>query len=353
MERKIKIAQWGLGKMGKLIVKYAVRHGGEIVAAFVHGSKDAGKDVGEFCGIEELHVLTQDAADAKRILLETKPDICLIATRGSMVDLKELLLTCAECGVNALTIGEQALWPWTEEPEITHELDESFKKAGVTCSASGCPEIAWGTLAATLSGACGEIKKISVTGILNLEDYGSLTYLYENHGVGLTIEEYQEKFCEHDGQTSEGGHAPCYPGDQNGFLLRYMDLHLTKQYAKNIPFIAEKDVYSENLKKTIAAGKVIGGRKIVVSETEEGITLEFGLAGKIYTEGDYDHYEISIEGEPNTSIVMEKPDTPVFTCATPVNRIPDVINARPGYVTSEEFPRNLYRSRPLNEYVNE
>ena len=207
------------------------------------------------------------------------------------------------------------------------------------------------TLASTLAGGCARLDRLQVTGILNLEDYGRLEFLYENHGVGLTVEEFQEKFCAHDGEPLEDGHAPCYPGDQNGFLCRYMDLHITRQYAKNEPFTYHEDIRSENLDRVIPAGRVIGARKIVVSETEEGVTVEFGLAGKVYTPEDYDHYEISVFGEPNTNIIMNSPDTPVFTCATPVNRIPDVINARPGFVTTEEFPRNLYRSRPLNEYV--
>lgn len=365
MDRKIRIAQWGVGKMGKIMVRYAVQHGGEMVAGLVHSAKDASLDLGTVCGIEPLGVLTQTSDNALEILKETRPDIVLIATRGSMQDLREPLLTCAAAKVNALTIGEQALWPWTEAPEITREIDEAFKAAGVTCSASGCPEVAWGSLASTLAGSCARIDRILVTGNLNLEDYGKLEFLYTNHGVGLTVEEFEKKFCAYDGMTVEeinaaaaasgepiqGDYLPCYPGDQNGWLCAYMGLHITRQYAKNIPYVYDKDVYSANLEKTIPAGNVLGASKIVVSETEEGVTVEFGLAGRVYTPEDKDRYAISIFGEPNTTIIMDTPDTPVFTCATPVNRIPDVMNARPGFVTTEEFPRNMYRSRPLNEYV--
>jgi len=171
--------------------------------------------------------------------------------------------------------------------------------------------------------------------------------------VGLSVEEFEKKFCQHDGEELEDGHVPCYPGDQNGWLCRYMDLHIKRQYAKNRPYTYHKDVYSANLGKVIPAGHVLGAAKVVVSETVEGPVVEFELAGKVYTPEDHDHYAISIFGEPNTTIVMDSPNTPVFTCATPINRIPDVINARPGFVTTEEFPRNLYLSRPLNEYIRD
>jgi 2,4-diaminopentanoate dehydrogenase len=34
-----------------------------------------------------------------------------------------------------------------------------------------------------------------------------------------------------------------------------------------------------------------------------------------------------------------------------VNRIPDVINAAPGFATPADLPPLRYRPRPLNEYV--
>ena len=47
----------------------------------------------------------------------------------------------------------------------------------------------------------------------------------------------------------------------------------------------------------------------------------------------------TVEGEPTTTITVEKPATVELTCATVVNRIPDVINAKPGYVTTGKIRR--------------
>lgn len=42
-----------------------------------------------------------------------------------------------------------------------------------------------------------------------------------------------------------------------------------------------------------------------------------------------------------------------MTCAAVVNRIPDVINAPAGYVTTSKMPALSYSVKPLNEYVTD
>jgi len=48
---------------------------------------------------------------------------------------------------------------------------------------------------------------------------------------------------------------------------------------------------------------------------------------------------------------VEKPNTVELTCATVVNRIPDVMNSKAGYVPTNEMDELKYRVKPLNEYV--
>ena len=66
---------------------------------------------------------------------------------------------------------------------------------------------------------------------------------------------------------------------------------------------------------------------------------------------EFDKNEWTVEGEPNTTLVINRPSTVELTCASIVNRIPDVINSKPGYVPTEEFGELNYRTKPLNEYV--
>ena len=101
----------------------------------------------------------------------------------------------------------------------------------------------------------------------------------------------------------------------------------------------------------VKAGTVTGMSAIVTTETEEGITLETQCIGKVYSKEDFDKNEWTIEGEPNTTLIINRPSTVELTCASVVNRIPDVINAKPGYVPTEEMGELNYRIKLLNEYV--
>ena len=89
----------------------------------------------------------------------------------------------------------------------------------------------------------------------------------------------------------------------------------------------------------------------VITKTQEGITIESECIGKVYATDEFDRNVWTVEGEPTTTITVEKPNTVELTCATIVNRIPDVINAKPGYITVNKMGDLQHKVKPLNGYV--
>lgn len=346
MDRKVKAAQFGIGKMGSIMVKYAIEHGVEYVAAFARNPNQIGKDMGTVAGIGPVGVPVSDIRDAGAVLKAVKPDIALITTQGSMAQNKPLYTVCAENGVDAISIGEHCLWPYTRDADIAAELDEIARKNGVTLSASGCPEVTWGTLVTTLCSASNRVTHIKGDCMLNVDDYGPA--VSDMHGVDLTLEEFAAKFPEIVGVD---GDFPCLPGDQNAFLADHLGLHITAQRMKHVPLTSKEDVYCHNLDRVIKAGRVIGDYMAVISETEEGVPIELYIGGKVYVDGDRDWNKWTVSGEPAFEFTLFEPATPLITCATPINRIPDVLNAEPGFLVASRLPINTYKSRPLNEYV--
>ena len=88
MKRKLRIAQYGCGKMAVYTMRYAMEKGAEIVCAFGRSPNAIGRDIGEIAGVETTGVLVQDSRDAVAILKEKKPDLCIITTASLMQDLK-------------------------------------------------------------------------------------------------------------------------------------------------------------------------------------------------------------------------------------------------------------------------
>lgn len=356
MERKLRIAQYGCGKMSVYTMRYAIEKGAEIVCAFGRSS-NIGKDIGEIAGLGMTGVIVQDSKDAVAIMKETKPDSCIITTASLMQDVKRALMDCAESGVNAITLCEEAFYPWNSARRTTEMLDELAKKNGVTLCGSGYGDVFWGNLITTIAGATHTITKISGRSSYNVEDYG--TALAKVHGAGLSLEDFENEIAAADnitdeeraGLINEEAFLPSYMWNSNGWLCSQLGLTVRKQTQKCVPQTHDKELHSETLQMTIPAGHATGMSAMVTTITEEGIVIEGECIGKVYAEGEFDQNVWKIHGEPDTEVIINRPATVELTCATIVNRIPDLIAAPPGFTTSEKMPTNRFRAKDLSFYV--
>ena len=67
--------------------------------------------------------------------------------------------------------------------------------------------------------------------------------------------------------------------------------------------------------------------------------------------GEQEENDWTIFGEPNTQVTINRPSTVELTCASIVNRIPDLINAPSGYITTDKMPNISYKTKALNLYA--
>ena len=137
----------------------------------------------------------------------------------------------------------------------------------------------------------------------------------------------------------------------NGWLASKLGLHVIHQTQKCIPETYNEDIHSETLGIDIKQGMATGMSAVVTTETEEGIIIESKCVGKVYAPTEFDKNEWTIQGEPNTTLVINRPATVELTCATIVNRLPDIINSKSGFVSTDKLDELMYRIKPLNEYV--
>ena len=74
MKRKVRVAQYGCGKMSKYLMQYVLDKGAELVAAFDMNPEIIGKDVSSVIGCDPVGVKISPADEADAILKATKPD---------------------------------------------------------------------------------------------------------------------------------------------------------------------------------------------------------------------------------------------------------------------------------------
>ena len=357
MERKLKVVQYGVGKMSLYTMRYVYEKGAEIVGAVDLNPAVIGKDIGDILGTEKKNVVVTPVQDARQMLLNTKPDIVIVTTMSLLNDLEEPLMLCAELGINAITTCEEAFYPMNSNPELTKKIDELAKKNNCTITGSGYQDIYWGQLVSSIAGSTQTIKKIKGSSSYNVEEYGIA--LAKAHGAGLDLATFEKEVASSDNISNEarqelinkGEFLPSYMWNVNGWLCSKLGLTPISQVQKCVHQTYKEDIFSSTLNMTVKAGDATGMSAVVTTETKEGITLETECIGKVYSKEDFDKNEWTIEGEPNTTIVVERPSTVELTCASIVNRLPDVINARAGYVPTEEISELQFKVKPLNEYV--
>ena len=343
MEQKIKAVQYGVGKMSLYTMRYMLEKGIEIVGAVDINPEVIGKDVGEILGQEKIGVTVRSAENAREMMQNTKPDICVITTRSLIAELEEPYMLCAELGINAISTCEEAFYPQNSNPTITNKIDELAKKNNCTITGTGYQDIYWGQLITSIAGSTQKITKIKGSSSYNVEEYGIA--LAEAHGAGLTLDEFDKQIASVDRISDEerqalinnGEYAPSYMWNVNGWLCSKLGLTVISQTQKCVPQTHTEDIYSSTLGMTVKAGDATGMSAVVTTKTKEGITIESECIGKVYAPDEFDKNVWTVEGEPTTTITVEKPATVELTCATVVNRIPDVINAEPGYVTTEKL----------------
>jgi 2,4-diaminopentanoate dehydrogenase len=341
--RRIKAIVYGVGAMNSIATRMMLEKGVDIVGALARSPEKVGRDLGEVAGLPfETGVLIDD--DPDRVLSSRRADIAVLAVASYMSDMHEHLRRCAEHGVNAITISEEALYPWNTAPMATAELDQLARRNGVTITGTGHQDVYWVNLVSMVLATAHRIESVTGRASWNVDDFGP--EVAKDQRVDTTVEDFENWLAEAD-------RPPSFGRNTLGALVADLGLTVAAEESTTRPEVAQQPVASKSLGITVGTGSVIGFTDVDTVRTHEGITMTFEMTGRLYLEGEADINDWTVTGEPELHLSNPAVPTQMTTCTQLVNRIPDVINAPPGFITMEKLPRPRYRTFPLGLYLDD
>ena len=336
----IRAIVYGVGAMGSIMARLMLEKGVEIVGAVARSPDKVGRDLGEIAGLGTSTGVVVEP-DARRAL-DRGADIAVVSVSSYLSVMADHFRLCLEGGANVVTIEEETVWPWGTAPELAAELDGIAKQNGVTLAASGAQDVFWLHLVGTLLGAAHRVDTVEGRCSWNADDYGPEVAAHVH--AGDTVEEFERHVAAH-------GWPDFVARATLEALVAELELTPSRVTSTVAPVVADADTPSRSLGRTIPAGHLLGVLDATTIETAEGPRFTFRMDGRVYGEGETDTNEWLVHGEPDLHLRNDDVPTRLITCTSVVNRIPDVINAKPGLVTLDRLGKPRYKHGPLERYV--
>ena len=331
--RKIRVAIWGFGAMGKGIAEMLVlKKGIEVVGVCDLNKELIGTDFRKSLSVKSEHNAVVITDNIEEVLSIQNLDLVLIATDSYTKNSYPKICKVVEKGINVISTAEEMAYPYANNPKLSDEMNTLAKENGVTVLGTGInPGFIMDYLVVALTGVMENIKSIKVNRVNSLSPFGPT--VMEEQGVGLEQEEYKSKMANNSLAGHVGFKESVYMiADAIGVKIDHFEQNME-------PIISS--VYRESKYAKVQPGQLAGINMTAFGEIEGEKFIEMKHPQQIEPEiegtstGDY----INIEGKPvvNMSIQPEI-DGGIGTISMCVNMIPHVLNASPGLKTMIDLP---------------
>ena len=341
--RSYRVVQWATGNVGSRALRRVIEHPNmELVGIWVSNPDKVGKDAGELAGIDSVGIKATNSLDE---IIALKPDCVLYMPHVNRVDEVCRIL---ESGINIVSTRMEYQNPAGLDPADRARIEEACRKGGTSIHATG-----------SSPGFISEALPIVLTSITRRLDC-------------LTIFEYADTSSRDSPEMLFGpmmGFAGP-PGEVNPHMME----HMRTSFAPSLNLVAEAlglafdDVQvrgEQGLARKdvrIVAGHVPAGTVAATRTTVEGLrggkpvmrfVANWYVSSDVDTPNDeawdfrHSGWRVLVEGDTPLDIAITYPVskedyaefTPNLTAHRPVNCIPYVCAAEPGFVTTLDLPQ--------------
>jgi len=332
----VRVVVYGVGAMGAIVTRLLVDRGANIVGAIGRSPEKVGRDLGEVAGLgRRLDVIVE--ADPRGVL-SRGADIAVVCVGSYLDKMQGHFALCLEHGVNVVTIEEETVFPWTSAPDHAAALDDLAKANGVTLAASGAQDVFWLNLVTTLLGAAHRVDRVAGRCVWNVDDYGPEV---ANH---LFIGQSRDVFTEY---VAREGWPEFVARQTLEAMVTSLGLTVKSIRSDVEAVLASAPVLCRSLGVNVLPDHLIGTIDRTEIATEEGPDFTLEMKGCVYGKDDTDSNHWQVYGEPDLSLKNEGVSYRFTTCSTLVNRIPDVIRAKPGLLSLDKMGPPGYKHGTL------
>jgi 4-hydroxy-tetrahydrodipicolinate reductase len=326
-ERPIKVAQFGLGPIGRSCVQVAAeRLNLEIVGGIDIDPTLAHRPLAEICGLSGVAAGIVYPS-FEELWQQVQPDVILHTAGSRAVDAFAQCRPMLEKGLAIVSSCEELLFPKFRAAQQTAEIDALCQHTGGRILGSGVnPGFVLDLLPVCLTGVCRTVTSVYGERVVN----ASLRRqpLQKKIGSGLAPDEFRRLWNE-----GKAGHA----GFKESLMLiaSALDWRMEDVQETLEPILATHDIVTPHFR--VPVGMTCGLHQIVKAESAEGHRIHLDL--KMYLDAEDPHDLVRLESDP---VVSARLEGGVFgdmaTVASLINCIPRLLSAPPGVRLMTEIP---------------
>lgn len=319
----------GLGLHGRGIAELAIAQGYHVVGAVDIGDKVGSRLADFVAGALEGPIVHGELDE----LLALRPDAVVLAAAVDIDVIVDQARRALEAGVNALTLHSDL---FAYDSAWAEPLREAGARTGASFLSTGVQDTWWVQTPALAASSTVNLRKVRITHVV---DANSLSpEVGRMVGIGSTLEELLGR-----AETGEGEERPIL-GDPLREAARKLGLTIAGEAVTTVaPIVAEREFHWTSADRIIAAGLVIGTEERTDFTTEEGVDFEATLRTCLLDAGTPPSDELVIEADPTLHLRHAPFPGDAITNVALVNRIPDVVAAPGGVLSSADLPPASYR----------